>query len=533
MGDPELYNDESILLKTPDVFVKSIPFEAILTNKRIILVDRKKDLIPAKDILLATIRDVEPSENAIRDQLITLSIITNTGGTRQVVLTFSRQAGGGRKRERDQWVKVLRELTSSPLQKAFRKVIPTFDQAPKTIQHEPAPPPRIEIMSRPGVKKEIEGAFPIKKIVETTYTPPKPVETTSLPDGFFCTRCGNRVPPGSIFCNRCGTKVVTPEQVVITEPATQPAPSSMPGTPVQPTERRERPIDQEIRSIEPLIEGSVPREEPAPVIPPQIQPSPETPLAAESVAPQPAPLPQEVIQIQPGKRSIIPQIFLRKDIPQKPASSPSPASPPPEGISLPPTRKRTYVAIALIILVILAIAGGAFIYMNNPQKSTGTETGKLGNMTPPRTTKMVTVRTTTLSPVTTTRPEPTEVTIPPDGVWVRVSYAGAFAGTFGTGGNLQEYADSGDRFRQIPTENGTAYASFQKQDGSGQELVVAIYKNGVLITRKATTAPMGMVDILVNVMTATPISTTTTGAVTTMPTAVNTTAPVTTATTSS
>jgi len=523
MGDPELYNDESILVKTPDVFVKSIPFEAILTNKRIILVDRKKDLIPAKDILLATIRDVEPSENAIRDQIITLSIITNTGGTRQVVLTFSRHAGGGRKRERDQWVKVLRELTSSPLQKAFRKVIPAFDQAPKTIQHEPALPPRIEIMSRSGVKKEIEGAFPIKKIVETTYTPPKPVETTSLPNGFFCTRCGNRVPPESTFCNRCGTKVVAPEQVVMTEPVTQPALSSMPGTPVPPTERRERPIDQEIRSIEPLIEGSVPREEPAPVIPPQIQPLPAT-RAAESVAPPPAQQLKEVIQPQPEKPSIIPQIFLTKDIPQKPVSSPSPSSPPPQGGALPPTSKRTSIAIALIIIVILAISCGAFIYMNYPQGASGTETGDQGNMTPARTTGPVTVATTAVSPVTTTRPEPTEVSIPPDGVWVRVSYVGAFAGAFGTGGDLQEYADSGDRFRQIATENGTAYASFQKQDGSGQELVVAIYKNGALITREATTAPMGTVEILVNVMTATPISTTTTGAVTTTPAAVNTTA---------
>ena len=521
MGDPELYNDEFIILKTPDVFVKSIPFEAILTNKRIILVDRKKDLIPAKDILLATIRDVEPSENAIRDQIITLSIITNTGGTRQVVLTFSRQAGGGRKRERDQWAKVLRELTSSPLQNAIRRVIPEFNQVQKSTQQEITPPPRIEITSRPGVKKEIEGAYPIKKIIETTHTPPKPIETTSLPNGFFCTRCGNRVPPESVFCNRCGTKVIAPEQVIVTEPATQPAQSSVLGATIQPTERRERPIDQEIRSIEPLIEGSVPREEPAPVIPHQIQQSPET-RAAESVAQQP----QAVIQPQPGKRSIIPQIFLRKDFPQKPASSPLPASPPPQGGSVPPTRKRTYISIALIIIVILAIAGGTFIYIKYLREASGTETGDQGNLTPARTTGPATVRPTAAPPVTISKPEPTEVPIPPNGVWVRVSYIGTFTGSFGTAGDLQQYTDSGDKFRQIATENGTAYASFQKQDGSGHELVVAIYKNGALIKRGTTTAPRGSVEISVDVKTATPISTTTTGAVTTTPTAVNTTATV-------
>jgi hypothetical protein len=519
MGDPELYNDESIILTTPNVFVKSIPFEAILTNKRIILVDRKKDLIPAKDILLATIRDVEPSENAIRDQIITLSIITNTGGTRQVVLTFPRQAGGGRKRERDQWVKVLRELTSSPLQKAIRKVIPAFDQEQKTIQHETTPPPRIEITARPGVKKEIEGAFPIKKIVETTYTPPKPVETTSLPKGFFCTRCGNRVPPESVFCNRCGTKVIAPEQVIVTEPATQPAQSSVLGATIQPTERRERPIDQEIRSIEPLIEGSVPREEPAPIILPQVQPLPET-RAAESVAQQP----QAVIQPQPEKRSIIPQIFLRKDIPQKPAFSPLPASPPPQRGSVPPTRTRTYIAIALIIIVILAIAGGAFIYTKYLRGAPGAEPAGQGNVTPTTTTGAATTRPTAAPPVTISRPEPTPEPIPPNGVWVRVNYIGTFTGSFGTPGDLQQFTDSGDRFRQIATENGTAQASFQKQDGSGHELVVAIYKNGALIKRGTTTAPRGTVEISVDVKTATPISTTTTGAVTATQTAVNTTA---------
>jgi hypothetical protein len=523
MGDPELYNDESIILKTPNVFVKSIPFEAILTNKRIILVDRKKDLIPAKDILLATIRDVEPSENAIRDQIITLSIITNTGGTRQVLLTFSRQAGGGRKRERDQWVKALRELTSSPLQKAIRKVIPAFEQEQKTIQHETTPSPRIEITSRPGVKKEIEGAFPIKKIVETIYTPPKPVETTSLPSGFFCTKCGNRVPPESVFCNRCGTKVVAPEQMVVTEPATQPASSSVLGATIQPAERRERPIDQEIRSIEPLIEGSVPREEPAPIIPPQVPLSPDT-HATESVIQQPAQQPQPVIQSKPEKRSIIPQIFLRKDIPKKPASSPSPGSPLPQGSYAPPSRTRAYIAIALIIIVILTIAGGAFIYMKYIREAPGAEPGGQGNVTPTKATGGATARPTAAPPVTISRPEPTQELIPPNGVWVRVSYLGTFVGSFGTAGDLQQYTDSGDRFRQIATENGTVYASFQKQDGSGHELVVAVYKNGILIKRGTTIAPRGMVEISVDVKTATAISTTTTGAVTATQTSVNTTA---------
>ena len=46
MDDPELQGDEQILIRTQGVHVKSISFEAILTNKRIILVDRLKNLLP-------------------------------------------------------------------------------------------------------------------------------------------------------------------------------------------------------------------------------------------------------------------------------------------------------------------------------------------------------------------------------------------------------------------------------------------------------------------------------------------------------
>ena len=53
MGDPELRSDETILIRSNGILVKSIPFEGILTNKRIFLVDRAKNLLPPKEISLA------------------------------------------------------------------------------------------------------------------------------------------------------------------------------------------------------------------------------------------------------------------------------------------------------------------------------------------------------------------------------------------------------------------------------------------------------------------------------------------------
>ncbi|MDD1696840.1 MAG: hypothetical protein LUQ36_00600, partial [Methanoregula sp.] len=111
MGYPELDHDESIILETRNIKFKSISFDGILTNKRIILTDSKKNVIPSQDIALSTIRNVETGENAIRDHFLILSIITDSGEKHQTVLTFVRQAGGERKRECSEWAKKLKTLT--------------------------------------------------------------------------------------------------------------------------------------------------------------------------------------------------------------------------------------------------------------------------------------------------------------------------------------------------------------------------------------------------------------------------------------
>jgi len=577
MDDPEIHGDESVILKTPNVFVKSLPFEAILTNKRIILVDRKKGLLPPKDILLATVRDVEASENAIRDQILTLSIIMNSGETRQVVLTFSREAGGNRKRERDEWTKALKQHTTSTFQQAIRNVIPSLGmEQKKKLQETPAQ--KIEITSRPAAKKDIDGVLPIKKIVETTPLPPIPVETSSLPTGSFCSRCGNRVPPESVFCNRCGSKVLAPGALDTVEPpASQPAPEPVPQISVPAPsqveiplpdqnvlphipmvsaaqlERRERPIEEVIRSIEPLIEDSVPRTEPSPLVPSHTPSGPEAAAPPEvpgEVVPQPAATAAEPAQ---KTRSIFPQLFLRKDLPQQPAPATiPPISPPPKGSPAPGPRRKLFAAIAIII-VIIAIIGGAFVVLKAQQgKSGGDITSDTTTTTPsatftltPRPTTAVPTTAVTTIPVPTTPPQPL---IPQTGVWVKVSYPGAWTGSYGTPGNQAQVAGTGDQFYQIPIADGTVQVTFQKSDGSGDTLEVEIYKNGVLIKSAKTSVPKGSIDLLAELKTpAAPTLAPTQGAVnatatptiepTTTPTGnvttVQTTTPVTTTTTHS
>jgi len=293
MGDPELRSDETILLRTPGIFVKSIAFEGYLTNKRIILIDRIKNLLPQKEIPLVTIKDIEPGENAIRDQIITLTILAKSGETRQIILTFSRQTGGNRIRERNEWVRLLKENTSSSIDQVIRRMIP--GAGPVAKKPEPAVPPRIEVITppvskkvppaaKPPIKKVVESVPPAKKIIESRpeSTPPlaiKEVSSSSAPGfGTYCSRCGNRVPEGSGFCNRCGSQIVVPGSIAVTQIPTAtvfpPADSATmtgriipSGTDIQTTTRIEYPTITESPNLppevpgEPLEETSIPPEQ--------------------------------------------------------------------------------------------------------------------------------------------------------------------------------------------------------------------------------------------------------------------------------
>ncbi len=175
MDDPELGSDERVLARAHMVRIKSVLFEAVLTSKRIILVDKIKSRIPTKNILLTTIKDVKPGENAIRDQVITFTILTNAGDTRQIVLTFSREGGGNRKKERDEWIRLINDHLTSPVAQVIRKVIPNREPAPKAAEH--AAVPKIKVVGSPIA--------------------PAPGHSP----GRYCTRCGKRVPGGAGFCS--------------------------------------------------------------------------------------------------------------------------------------------------------------------------------------------------------------------------------------------------------------------------------------------------------------------------------------------
>ena len=513
MGYPELYSDERIILQAQNVKVKSVSFEAILTTRRLVLVDSKKNTIPPQEINLATLKDVEAGENAIRDPTITISIITVSGAKRQMILTFSKAVGGERKRECDDWVKILKQNLATSIQHPVSAVppAPVREQAPPPVQapvsNPPPPQRRIEITNAPLQKKKIEIARPMKKVVEPAPTMPVPVETSSLPTGSFCNRCGSRIPAESAFCNRCGTPVVKDDEMenpenapVITAPASGVQQIHIPAQPVFSTagERKERPIEEVIHSIEPLIEDSVPRTEPSPLVPGrhhQGQPV----SSPEEHAPSGIPVagPVEINPITDIKWPVItPSETFEPSQPATPAPvlpGPAYSSPPPPG----PGRSRL-VTIAVLVLVVIAVLAGVYMFMKpqggvnggTPVITTGSTV--IPTLTTPPTTRPTPVPTT--APAVTPTQQPT-AQIPTTGVWVRIQYTGKYSGSVGTPGVLLDVTDTGDHFYRISTSGGVVVATIQKTDGSGAELSVEVYKDGVQIKKSTTTTPKGVVEI--------------------------------------
>ena len=172
--------------------------------------------------------------------------------------------------------------------------------------------------------------------------------------------------------------------------------------------------------------------------------------------------------------------------PDKPETPP--AKTPPKVLApadQPPTPqpvKIPFRAIAAIILVILAIIGGAAVMLLHPA----------GNSEGPD--QPVVAPTQTPLPITTTAP----IVIPAEGVWVKVTYNGTFLGTYGNPGALKEVRGTGEQIYAIKNSNDLVQALFTKQDDYGDVLTVEVYNNGTRVTQVSKRTPRGTISILVD-----------------------------------
>jgi hypothetical protein len=482
MDDPALQGDEQILIRTQGVHVKSISFEGILTTRRIILVDRIKGVLPPKEIPLSTIQSVEPGENAIRDQVISLGVITRTGGARQMVLTFSREGGGNRAKERDEWVRQIEAHLGAPAfeqeaQPALRQNIPPQYETPGAYAPQSYPAP-VQPRAEPTA------------VMPAPEPAPAPREETIL--GTYCTKCGTKLPEGSAFCNKCGNRIPRPGE---TAPAAAPAPA-----PAQ----KARPVEREMQSVEPLMERSTvsaPRDPlrtppQAPPARPYTAPAPvAAPPAAQAAAPAPA---------KKEKRRFMPKLFSPKDLPPTPlvpASMPSSPRPP---APKKPSNKKKILLIAGVVIVLLIVVVGAVVVLPKTGLLTNLFHGSTsGGSSGATATATVTAKTTSSSgsAAGVVAATLTPVSVPQSGVYVYVNYIGGWKGTYGTANETFKATNSGERIMEVANATGSVTASFGKQDGSSHGITVTIYKNGKALTTGTSTAANGMVTLSVDTVT--------------------------------
>ena len=167
------------------------------------------------------------------------------------------------------------------------------------------------------------------------------------------------------------------------------------------------------------------------------------------------------------------------EIPPKTPSSPSPA---------PGSRSHTLIVAIMIGMIILAIAGGVGFYSLYLKKNDIRDAAP--SITP--------------TPSVSQTPTLPQVTIPQNGVWVRVVCNSTFLGWIGNPGSLHMVSGSGDQFYMIQNSDGLVQASFQKQEYTGDSLTIEIYNKGSLITHRTVRAPKGTIELIIDANTGNP-----------------------------
>jgi DNA-directed RNA polymerase subunit RPC12/RpoP len=170
---------------------------------------------------------------------------------------------------------------------------------------------------------------------------PLPTASPPVTLGTYCSKCGAKVPDNSVFCDKCGSRIIVQgaaPQVTLTIPT--------PAAPVQ-TVKKEKPIDLEFKSVEPLIESSSVKVNDDSLYAVQPEPAPVQEMQSEA----------DPADAQPQKK-VTPQLFTPKDLSQSPLVN----------NSMPPTKpkstKKLAITIGIVIVIIIAIVAVAFVVMN-------------------------------------------------------------------------------------------------------------------------------------------------------------------------
>ena len=556
MGDPYLSSDESLILSAHGISIDDLPLDLMLTSRRLILIDNSVTPFQLHTIPLETIITVFAGTDAKGEPIITLSHmgITGTGAPHPMDIIFNRQKGEPRVKECNEWAATLNDQASRARDDALAAGTLPYDPV-KVIQPRMSATYRIETFSphRPAA-----GEYPVK--VEPAPLPPVPklesedwmpadVDTPSPPaeaEWVEPSESEPSEPPAREETVLPGAEIIGAGEFLNSLEVTDAVTLSV--DTVQPEDELAEEIpaayeEVSVRTPVPPISGTPPEQNPEPgtdtaCAEPPVE-STEIPGlsdaqriwadAARSIV-SPAPLiPASVDENSaclgnPAADETKSAVAESGIIPEKPAEERSESITPAESVvlesspihepieSYPPQspqktdteiavhpvadsfpvqknqkRSSSSILITAIVIVILVVLGGAII-------------GSTHLIDSPETSPPVVV------PVITAWPTPTPVStlVPAEGVWVRIEYPGIFIGEVGNPERMHPVYGSGVQLYKVVTNDPILKASAQKQDNSGDTLIIEIYSNGTLIKRSSTRIPMGSVDILIDPLTGKP-----------------------------
>jgi len=534
MSVPYLDRGETIILTTHRVSVGNTEYDALLTTKRLILMDRRYTRFEPRMIHFPSIVTVKAGRIPAGEPAIVLTLEqpSDMTGSERVNIIFLQEPGEDRKTEREQWVKELialviasreqgiRNQISTPSKKAgvqpsVRRWVAPDSPIPHTT-HEPpipsTPEPEVIAESPDPMEFFLETRIPEMEISGKMTEPEANRNTPRIPEtSTHEIPIPHREPPHWPKIQPSASIIpVTEEPVPGTgyeESEQGPVPAAQPATDPATAEIFARLIASAAESLqvkkgqpsvkypgEPETADEVPSSgTDGPGLPPlnEYRGSPLTASSEPEVQEHPVRSSQSssgkaAVPVTPAPGSLreLPGTYI-PDIPV-PVTPRAGESTPLEHEQ--PIRKYKVITGILLVLVLLAVFGCIVILFPLP---------------PVQQSNLPIVTITPSVPIGTVAV--TESTVSsPVGIEVRIEYPGSFFGTVGNPGYLHPVSGTGNSSFKVLMLTSVVQATLQKQDNSGDVLMVGIYNNSIPLIKKSVSAPKGSVNILVDVDTGLP-----------------------------
>jgi hypothetical protein len=154
--------------------------------------------------------------------------------------------------------------------------------------------------------------------------------------------------------------------------------------------------------------------------------------------------------------------------------------------------EKPWVIIAAVVGIIAVIVIALFFFMGSGSSAPAGTAGQQPATTSTNSSAEQTVAVGVAPSVIKTQ---VPVTLPQEGVFVKVSYLGGFSGTYGMVGNMTTVGNSGDRVYVIENATGVVSATFHKEDDSKHEIDVEIWNDGKAQQVAKNTSSFGVASV--------------------------------------